>query len=225
MSEQVCRFCQRYVKLAYYCEDCGSSCCSDCLHEKKVEFYTCQACNSEKIENSDEDVCKECGKEDITRTSRYVRSCPKCGSHKIINIYEKKEELEKNFLDLIKQSRSFINPLKEILDQLFNLQQEIKKARDPPIRCSHFPKMESDLLALFKLFVYVQNTLYDKIQALYKQMVLNQSYFFDIYTQPNTNITIIENLFDNLMRSSNSIDEFVANNVNTFKGSIKSFES
>jgi len=226
MSEQVCRFCQRYVKLAYYCEECGSSCCSDCLHEKKVDFYTCQECNSKNIENSDKrKVCKECGKENIIKVNQLLKSCPKCGSHKIINIYEKKEELEKNFLDLIKHSRSFINPLKEILDKLFNLQQEIKKARDPPIRCYHFPKMESDLLALFKLFIYVQNTLVDKINAHFHQMVLYKEYFFDIYTQPNTNITIIENLLDNLLRSYKSINDFVVNNVNTFKGSLKSFES
>jgi hypothetical protein len=228
MSEQVCRFCQRYVKLAYYCEECGSSCCSDCLHEKKVDFYTCQDCNSKNIENTDSDrrkVCHECGKENVIKVNQHLKSCPKCGSHKIINIYEKKEELEKNFLNLIKHSRSFINPLKEILDKLFNLQQEIKKARDPPIRCYHFPKMESDLLALFKLFIYVQNTLFDKINAHFHQMILYKEYFFDIYAQPNTNITIIENLFDNLYRSYNSINDFVVNNVNTFNGSINSFES
>ncbi|MHA2181301.1 MAG: hypothetical protein ACXAAH_07745 [Promethearchaeota archaeon] len=227
MSEQICRFCQRYVKLAYYCEDCGVSCCSDCLHEKKVDFYTCQECNSKNIENSDSEkrkVCAECGKENIIKTHQLLKSCPKCGSHKIINIYEKKEDLEKEFLDLIKHSRQFINPLREILNKLVNLKQEIEEARNLPIRCYHFPKMESDLLALFKLFIYVQNTLFDKTQVLYKQMLLNQSYFFDIYTQPNTNITIIENLFDNLLRSYNSINEFVVKNVKTFKSSFKSFE-
>ncbi len=227
MSEQVCRFCQRYVKLTYYCEECGVSCCSDCLHEKKVEFYTCQDCNSKNIENSDSDkrkVCGECGKENIIKTNQLLKSCPKCGSHKVINIYEKKEELEKEFLELIKNSRAFINPLREVLNKLFSLQQEIEKARNPPIRCYHFPKMESDLLALFKLFIYVQNTLFDKINAHFHQMVLYKEYFFDIYKQPNSNLIIIENLFDNLLRSYNSINEFVLNNVTTFKSSVKSFE-
>ena len=52
MSDQICRFCQRYVKLAYYCEDCGANCCSDCLHEKKIDFHTCQDCNSKDIDIS-----------------------------------------------------------------------------------------------------------------------------------------------------------------------------
>jgi len=226
MSEQICRFCQRYVKLAYYCEDCGVSCCSDCLDEEKVDFLTCQDCNSTNIENSGKrKVCRECGKENISEVTQIFKSCPKCGSHKVININEKKEKLEKEFLELIKQSRLFINPLREILTRLFSLQQEVENARNPPIRCYHFPKMESDLLALFKLFIYVHDTLYDKINAHFNQMGLYKEYFFDIYTQPNTNITIIENLFENLLRSYNSINEFVVKNVKTFKGSIRSFES
>jgi hypothetical protein len=215
------------VKLAYYCEECGANCCSDCLQEKKVEFYTCQDCNSSNIEIIDSEkkkFCKDCGNDHIVKLNQLLKSCPKCGSHKILNIYEKKEELEKDFLELIKNSRIFINPLKEVLDKLFNLQQEIKKARDPPIKCYHFPKMESDLLALFKLFIYVQNTLYDKINAHFHQLVLYKEYFFDIYAQPNTNITIIEGIFENLFRSYNSINEFVLNNVKTFNDSIESFD-
>ena len=146
MLDQVCRFCQRYVQLTYYCEECGANCCSDCLHEKKVDFYTCQECNSKNIEISDSEkkkTCRDCGNENIIKVNQLLKSCPKCGSHKIINIYEKKEELEKEFLELIKNSRLFINPLREALDKLYILQQEIKNARDPPIRCYHFPKMEA----------------------------------------------------------------------------------
>ncbi|HEC38512.1 MAG TPA: hypothetical protein ENI29_09770 [bacterium] len=227
MSDQVCRFCQRYVKLAYYCEECGSSCCSDCLHEAKVDFYTCKDCNSQNIENIDSEkrkVCKECGKESIIKTSQHAKSCPKCDSHKIVGVYEKKEELEKSFLNLIKHSRSFISPLREVLKRLFNLRRETKEARDPPIRCHHFPRIESDLLALFKLFIYVQDTLYDKIQAYFEQITKHSSYFFDIWAQPNTNITIIEGIFENLLRSYRAIHEFVLNNVKTFKDSYGNFD-
>ncbi|MHA2124918.1 MAG: B-box zinc finger protein [Promethearchaeota archaeon] len=226
MSDHICRFCQRYVKLTYFCEECGANCCSDCLHEEKVEFYSCQDCNSKNIEITESEkqkVCKECGSENVLKVNQLLKSCPKCGSHKIINIYEKKEELEKIFLELIKNSRLFINPLRETLDKLFKLRQQIKKARDPPIRCFHFPKMESDLLALFKLFVYVQNTLFDKINSHFHQMVLYKEYFFDIYAQPNSNITIIKGIFESLFNSFSSINEFMVSNIETFKDSINSF--
>ncbi|MFW9999908.1 MAG: hypothetical protein ACFE9Q_02360 [Candidatus Hodarchaeota archaeon] len=227
MSEQVCRFCHSYVKLAYYCEECGSSCCSDCLHEKKVNFYICQDCKSKNIrvlDSENKKVCLDCGKTNIAKSNQLLKACPKCKSHQIINIYEKKEELEKNFLELIKSTRSFVNPLKEIIDNLYKFQSKIREVRDPPNKCYHFPKMESDLLALFKLFLYIQNTLLEKINVHFHQLNQNKEYFFDIYSQPNSNITIIEGIFENLFRSYSAIDEFITTNLQTFNDSFETFE-
>ncbi len=227
MSEQVCRFCHRYVKLAYYCEECGSSCCSECLHEKKVEFFICQDCKSKNIqifESENKKICRDCGNENIIKANQLLKSCPKCDSHQIINIYEKKEELEKRFLELIKNSRLFIQPLKEVIEKLYQFQSKIKELRDPPNKYYHFPKMESDLLALFKLFLYIRNTLFEKINVHFYQLNQNKEYFFDIYPQPNSNITIIEGIYENLSRSYNTIDEFIKKNLSTFNVSFESFE-
>ncbi len=227
MSEQVCRFCHRYVKLAYYCEECGSSCCSECLHEKKVDFFICQDCKSRNIqilESENKKVCKDCGKNNITKANQLLKSCPKCDSHQIVNIYEKKEELEKKYLELIKNSRLFIQPLKEILDKLYQFQSKIREVRDPPNKYYHFPQMESDLLALFKLFLYIQNALFEKLNVHFHQLNQNKEYFFDIYPQPNSNITIIEAILENLSRSYNAIDEFKKNNLSTFNDSFETFE-
>ncbi len=227
MSDQVCRFCHRYVKLAYYCEECGASCCSDCLHEKKVDFFICQDCKSKNIKTLDSEkkkVCNDCGNENIIKINQRLSACPKCSSHQIINIYEKKEELEKRFLDLIKNSRLFTEPLKDILDKLYVFQSKIKEVREPPNKCYHFPNMESDLLALFKLFLYIQNTLFEKVNLHFHQLNQNKEYFFDTYTQPNSNITIIEGIFENLLRSYNAIDEFITNNIQTFNDSFETFE-
>ncbi|GAH12005.1 unnamed protein product, partial [marine sediment metagenome] len=46
----------------------------------------------------------------------------------------------------------------------------------------------------------------------------------DIYTQPNSNITIIEGIFENLSRSYSSIAEFTRNNLNTFTNSFEAFD-
>ncbi|KKL57979.1 hypothetical protein LCGC14_2230020, partial [marine sediment metagenome] len=225
MSEQICRFCHKYVQLAYYCEDCSSNCCSDCLHEEYIDYNKCQDCNSRKIDNLDSDkkkVCNDCGSENIVKGSQLIKTCPKCNSHNIVNIYEKKEDLEKLFLDLIKNTRLFVVPLRDILSELLLLQQKLEKARAPPLRYYHYPKMESDLLALFKLFQYVQNTIYEKISVHFHQLNQNQEYFFDTYSQPNSNITIIESLFENFVRSYDSIKDFITNNVNTFVRSVES---
>ncbi|MFX1308174.1 MAG: hypothetical protein ACFE9M_03975 [Promethearchaeota archaeon] len=227
MTEQVCRFCHRYVKLAYYCEECGSSCCSDCLHEKKVDFFICQECKSKNIEilkSENKKICKDCGEENIVKVNQRLKSCPKCDSHQVINIYEKKEELEKDFLELIKNTRFYINPLKEILEKLYSYQSKIKEVRDPPNKYYHFPQMESDLLALFKLFNYIQSTLFEKVNVHFHQINQNKEYFFDIYTQPNSNINIIEGIFENLSRSYSSIDDFLKLNLETFNDSFETIE-
>ena len=64
---QVCHFCQRTIKLAYYCEDCGTSCCSDCLNEEKIETLSCHDCNSQKIDTTKgkKFTCEDCGSENI----------------------------------------------------------------------------------------------------------------------------------------------------------------
>ena len=225
MSEhhfQICRFCQRNVKLAYYCESCGTSCCSECLHEEKIKLFVCQDCDSTNITISEsEKICKDCGAENIIQKSQLLKSCPKCHSNQIINIYEKKEDLEKSFMDLIKNSRGFITPLRELLGSLYRLKQKVIDARAPTIRCYHYPTMELDLLALFKLFIYAKENLIEKIRNFIQHLSLNKAYFFDIYTQQNSNIKIIEDILENLTRTYNSINSFIATNVTTISSSIE----
>ena len=226
MSEQhfqICHFCQRNVKIAYYCENCGVSCCSDCLHEEKIDSYVCQDCNSKNIAlsgSSKQKICNDCGKENIIKTNQLLKSCPKCHSHQVINIYEKKEDLEKQFLELIKDARSFIDPFRDIVNSLYMIRQKVLDARAPPIRCYHYPKMESDLLALFKLFIYAKETLLEKIHNFIQHLSINKEYFFNIYTQQNSNIRIIEDILENLNRSYNSITDFIQSNVKTINTSI-----
>ncbi|MBY9017842.1 MAG: hypothetical protein KGD66_03320 [Candidatus Lokiarchaeota archaeon] len=230
MSEQnmqICRFCHRHIKLAYYCDDCGVSCCSDCLHEEKIDYFVCQDCNSKNIEIKDSGKygsCKDCESEHINKGSQLLKACPKCHSTSIINIYEKKEELEKSFLDLIKNVRYFIEPLNELINNLYHLRQKTKNARAPPIKCYHFPHLEADLLALFKLLSYAKENLHEKISILFNHLSLNKEYFFDIYSQPNANVIIIEGILENLTRSNDSIQDYISNNIKTITTSLESIQ-
>ncbi|TFG22091.1 MAG: hypothetical protein EU532_14665, partial [Promethearchaeota archaeon] len=212
---QLCRFCQKHVKLAYYCEECGTSCCSDCLHDERVDYFICQECNSKNIEFLDlngKKLCKDCSSENINKVSQHLKSCPKCHSHKILNIYEKKEELEQKFLELIKETRSFIHPLRDAINELYILRHNISVARSPPIKCYHYPKMESELLVLFKQIIHIKDTLLEKINTHFRHLALNKEFFFDIYNQPNSNIRIIENILENVFRSHESIKKFIEEN-------------
>ena len=222
---QICHFCQRNVKLTYYCEKCGTSCCSDCLHEEKIKSFICPECDSTNITLSEsgdkKKICKDCGAENIIQKSQLLKSCSKCHSNQIINIYEKKEDLETHFLDLIKNSRDFITPLRDLLGSLYQLKQKVIDARAPPIRCFHYPTMELDLLALFKLYIYTKENLIEKIRNFIQHLSINKEYFFNIYMQQNANIKIIEDILENLTRTYNSIKTFIDDNVKTISTSIK----
>ncbi|MBN1800350.1 MAG: hypothetical protein JW891_02530 [Candidatus Lokiarchaeota archaeon] len=211
---QLCRFCEKTTKLTYYCETCGSSCCSDCLFEKQVEYYTCYNCKKEVQVEKKEDklVCKECGKEQISVGIKYKKACPKCKSHTIINIYEKKEELEQHFLKYIKDVRKFAQPFLELKRRLEDSREHIKKARDPPIMCFHYPTMESEMVMLFKMFNDVINSLLDRINMHLHHFSLNQDYFFDIYSQPNSSLRVIQDILNNLERSYKGIEEYISSN-------------
>jgi len=231
-SENFCRFCQGREPLAYYCENCGASCCSDCLDDDKVETFVCQDCNSKNIDIKESDskkgetikTCKDCESDNVIQITQYIKSCPKCHSHRIINIYEKKEKLEQSFLELIKDSRNFIDPLRDLVNGLYVLRQKIKKARAPPIKCYHFPKMEAELLSLFKLVKYIEDQMMEKISIHFHHLSLNKEYFFDIYSQPNTSIRIIEGILENLYRSSQSIRDFIESNIESMNKDIDSIK-
>ncbi|TXT63486.1 MAG: hypothetical protein BAJALOKI3v1_360012 [Promethearchaeota archaeon] len=232
IENHFCRFCQGREPLAYYCENCGASCCSDCLDDDKVESLVCQDCNSKNIQIQESEekkigkikICADCGSENVINVTQYIKSCPKCHSHRIINIYEKKEKLEQTFLELIKETRNFLDPFREVINNLYMIREKVKKARAPPIRCYHFPKMESELFSLFKLLKYIEDQLLEKISIHFHHLSLNKEYFFDIYSQPNTSIRIIEGILENLYRSRESIDEFIEDNIGTINNDIESIK-
>ena len=233
LQGQICCFCQRNEKLAYFCENCGVSCCSDCLDIEKVETLACQNCNAKyvdiKLKHSDKNenkkTCKICGKEDVIKLSQYLKTCPKCHSKKIINIYEKKEKLEQRFLELIKSSRNYIEPFRDVINKIYLIRQKIRKARDPPIKCYHYPKMESRLLSLFKLLKYIEISLLERITTYFHYLASNEDYFFNIYHQPNSNIKVIEGILENLNKSHESINEFIKKNLEIMSHDINSLNS
>ncbi|TFG19159.1 MAG: hypothetical protein EU529_16620 [Promethearchaeota archaeon] len=225
-SKQLCRFCNREMNVLFYCEDCGISCCSDCLRDDFIDDFVCQDCNSKDVtynEKEGKKVCKECGKENVHKITQHFKSCPKCHSHNVLNIYEKKEELEQKFLELIKLSRSFI-PDKDIINKLYLIRHKIKNARSPPIRCFHYPKMESDLLAIFNQIVYIKENLLEKIKAHFRHLALNKQYFFDIYNQPNSNIRIIESILESVSQNHDSINNFVNKNIKEIDEKLEYFQ-
>ncbi|MHA1805653.1 MAG: LIM domain-containing protein, partial [Promethearchaeota archaeon] len=222
-----CRFCQKQVKETHYCEECGSSFCSECLQEERKDFFTCQECNAITMEPENIDgkkVCKECHSEKLLKISRVEKSCPKCHSMKIINLFEKKDSLEQKFLELITRSRELLPPLREVLEKWTLVKQKIKEARAPPIKCYHFPNMETELISLYQAFSRLKNDVVEKLRIHFHHLSVNEEFFFNIYAQPNSNIKIIEGILENLSRSFHSIQEYMETTIPPIIEGINSHE-
>ncbi|MFX1237020.1 MAG: B-box zinc finger protein [Promethearchaeota archaeon] len=225
-KSQLCRFCQRSTNLSHYCEDCESSCCSDCLLERTKEFRLCQSCGSKNIEKDDNDrlKCKDCGSTMIKIVEEQYKACPNCKSTNIVNVFEKKESLEREFLDQIKKIQGFAEPFIKLKNDLEKAREKIRKARDYPITCYHYPDMEGKMVTMFKLFNETVNLVLDKINIHLHHFTINRDYFFDIHSQPNSSLRIIGGILKNLIRSHNSIEEFINNNVKTIECELKKIE-
>lgn len=221
MSEQIknpqkCRFCNREVDFAYYCEECGISCCSDCLHKEKKIILKCEECGSKNIEQNHTEgnlKCKDCGSLQIFKINKKIESCPKCNSKEIVNVFEKKERLEKKFLDLIKKTRKITEPFEGIINDCDALRHRVQKARAPPIKCYHFPSIEPNLLKIFQFIIYLKENILEKINTHFRYIYNNIEYFFDIYNQPNSNIRIIEGILANLQKSFETIQSFITKKI------------
>ena len=223
---QMCHFCNNKREIAYYCEDCGSSCCSDCLStEKSIKFF-CGECNSKNIEikdSGDKKECKECGSENVKTQIKRMDACPQCHSTDIKNLYQKKREQESRFLELIKSCLSFIKPFKEVFKELTRIKEKIKKAREPPIICYHFPKMESELISVFELLKYIEKSLREKINMYFHHLALNKESFFNIHLQPNSNIRVMENILETLDEGYESIEDFIDQKIQNINEELEGF--
>ncbi|TFG00744.1 MAG: hypothetical protein EU541_01350 [Promethearchaeota archaeon] len=223
---QMCHFCDNNREIAFYCEDCQSSCCSDCLSIEKSFKFFCGDCNSKNIEikeSGDKKICKDCGSENIKTQIERLNACPECHSTNIKNIYQKKREQESRFLELIKSSLLFIKPFKEVFKELNTIKEKIKKARDPPIICYHFPKMESELISLYELLKYIEKSLREKINMYFHHLALNKESFFNIHLQPNSNVRVMENILETLAEGHDSIEEFIGQKIRNINEEIEGF--
>lgn len=224
---QLCPMCQRSMHLNYYCESCHSSFCSDCIKEKQTEFLICSNCGSEKISRNKEGIlkCDSCFSQNTTKVYKNVKICPKCNSSLIVKVFEKKKQINEKYIQLIRNTRSFIIPFRELINKLSLLRNKLKKVREPPFKCYHFPSLEAELITLYRLFIHVKKEVYENIRREYDHIFMNRNYFIDISTQSNTNIPIIIGILENLNHEHKSLSIFIENNLKKISDKIQEIDA
>lgn len=229
MSEQpqICPTCQRSISLTYYCESCRVSFCSDCIKEKTTEKIICSNCGSEELERNSKGIlkCKSCFSQNISKVYKDIKTCPKCNSSKVMKVFEKKKEINYRFLSNIKNTRTFLAPFRGALDKLSLLRNKLKKARDPPVKCFHFPSLEAELITIYKIFTHVKSEAFENLKRIFNHIFLNKTYFVDIFSQPNDNIPIIEGILENLGYEQETLTTFIETNLKKIVDSLQEIEN
>ncbi len=224
---QLCPSCQRSMHLNHYCESCHSSFCSDCIKEKQKEFLICSNCGSEDISRNKEGIlkCEKCFSQNTTKVYKNVKICPKCNSSLIVKVFDKKKQINDKYIQLIRNTRSFIAPFREFINNLSLLRNKLKKVREPPFRCYHFPSLEAELIVVYRLFLHVKREVYENIKREYNHIFMNKNYFVDISKQSNTNIPIITGILENLNHEHKSLSVFIENNLKKISEKIQEIDA
>jgi len=230
MSEghtQLCPSCQRSTHLNHYCESCQSSFCSDCIKEIQKELLICSNCGSEDISRNKEGIlkCDKCFGQNTTKVYKNVKICPKCNSSLIVKVFDKKKQINDKYIQLIRNTRAFIVPFREVINNLSLLRNKLKKVREPPFRCYHFPSLEAELIVVYRLFLHVKREVYENIKREYNHIFMNKNYFVDISKQSNTNIPIIAGILENLNHEHKSLSVFIENNLKKISEKIQEIDA
>jgi len=151
--------------------------------------------------------CPSCGSTDISDVVYHKIVCPNCQSTHISNTLVKKAQLEQEFIELIKNSRSLITPLNELMILLNNKKKDVEKNVENQ-------KIGSKLLNNFKIFNFIKRILFEKISIYFYFLNFNRSYFFGIFNQPNSDLGFIKGILESLQINFDSIQKEVMKNIN-----------
>lgn len=142
------------------CRTCGAGFCLNCVLLSKVSFPYCLSCGSRNVEKNETKVsrgnknshyiCKDCKSKKITMVTKYVRTCPKCGSSDVVDFAKEQADLKTNFRKLCSEIRYGYLKLNKIT-HTFNL---IKKGAVflRHSRVFNYPVIERTLIDLFNEF-------------------------------------------------------------------------
>ena len=152
--ENLCPFCESNLLLSYFCADCHSVFCEDCVHFTIADELVCSSCGSREIsmENIAALECKNCNSRHIASIQKQIKTCPQCSSDHVVKIVQKFDWLRNRFKAIITNSKQFLNPLMYAADVISIQKEKLIRLREDSVKICHNPRLEMELLQLIKLF-------------------------------------------------------------------------
>jgi hypothetical protein len=208
--ENLCPFCENNLLLSYFCEDCTSVFCEECVHFALTDEMACAACGSKEVSlvNLAALECKECRSKHIVTVQKQVKTCPSCSSSHVTKIVDKFDILRNRFKNIITGSKQFLSPLVYAVDTICIQKEKLIRLREDSVKICHHPRLEMDLLQLIKLFKEGKHAIQSKTSDFFQHINRSFKTYFEIEKSPPRLIPVLEAELEDFEKSAESIITF-----------------
>ncbi|TFG19029.1 MAG: hypothetical protein EU530_07475 [Promethearchaeota archaeon] len=205
--ESCCPFCEKNLLLSYFCQNCASVFCEECVHFALTDELVCATCGSREIsmENMTALECKECKSRHIASVQKHVKTCPSCSSDQVTKIVDKFDLLRNRFKNIITNSKQFLSPLVYAADTISIQKEKLIRLREDSVKICHYPRLEMELLQLIKLFKDGKHAIQAKTGDFFQHINRNFKIFFEIEKNPPRLIPVLEAELESIEKSAESI--------------------
>lgn len=108
-EKEICHKCG-LKEVEWICKVCGAGLCHNCVSVKVEKFPICLTCGSKNVKElkagkgKNKELsnyfCENCKSKKIVFVTKYVKTCPKCGSTEVVNFAEEQAALKAKFREL-----------------------------------------------------------------------------------------------------------------------------
>jgi hypothetical protein len=227
LYEDPCPYCGRNFDLVYLCEDCHEVFCADCVNSRTDQTYWCMNCGGTEI-NSDKQgrlFCKGCHGTEIQTMNKPTPICPNCQGVNVVKINDKQTQLVDQFKSVVDDTRSFLTPLENLMNQLNDRRQQLFRLREESPRCYHYSTLESEFLIVFKLFDAAKNNIYEQVSGFFGELQRHLNYISEIPRTYPSNLPFITSIIKNLDREEKKVAQSVTEAISSIESKIETINS
>ncbi len=205
--DNLCPFCENNLLLTYFCEDCTSVFCQECVHFAIADDLICASCGSHEISmaNMASLECKSCKSRHIASVQKQVKTCPNCSSNGVVKIVDKFDEMRNRFKRIITESKRFLSPLMYAVDTISIQREKLIRLREDSVKICHFPQLEMEILSIIKLFKDGKHAIQSKTSDFFQRINRNFKTYFEIEKSPPRLIPVLETELEDLEKSADTI--------------------
>lgn len=188
-AKEKCQKCGvRDVELV--CRTCGAGLCHSCIVVITERFPCCLTCGSKNVKEykvkkrggieSINYVCENCKSKKVTIVTKYVKTCPKCGSTEVVSFAEEQATLKINFRKLCLELKYGYLKLNKIVRTFDLIKRSLVFLRRS--RFFNYPVIERTLVDIFNEFNSIRMRVLGKAEDV-GNLILSMAPRFSVDTQ------------------------------------------